>query len=219
MPFLPGPSTLPVHSMPTTKFPFAQAPFDAYRSQVQGGTLLLVQPVVSTQVPPAPDGTDAERWEGAEGRGAAEGLGREARRSASKSGTATGRRMGRSTRWLPASATVRGRIVVHRRTSYVRNAASVIFARPFNLAGPFHADYEVSVCTGTVRCVQVTGPTVDIIVAPARGVDTSSTCSVRRGILPERTEVWKGRGGGGGGRGGGGGGSGGGGGGGGGGER
>ena len=102
-------------------------------------------------------------------------------------------RMGRSTGWLPASATVGGRIVVHRRTSYVRNAVGVIFARPFNLAGPFGADCEVSVCTMAVGCVQVTGPTVDIIVAPARGVDTSSTCSGRRGILPERTKGWKGR--------------------------
>ena len=66
---LPGPSTLPVHSEPIAKFPFAQWPFDAYRSQVQRSISLLRQPGVSTQVPPAREGAESFRKERRYGKG------------------------------------------------------------------------------------------------------------------------------------------------------
>ena len=65
---LPGPSTLPVHSEPIAKFPFAQWPFDAYRSQVQRSISLLRQPGVSTQVPPAREGAESFRRERRDGK-------------------------------------------------------------------------------------------------------------------------------------------------------
>ena len=58
---------MPVHSEPAAKFPFAQWPPDAYIAQVQ--PLLLVQPGVSTQVPPAREGAESFRRERRDGKG------------------------------------------------------------------------------------------------------------------------------------------------------
>ena len=49
VPALPGPSTLPVHSMPAEKPPLAHHPCDAYIAQPKPPGFLFNQPGVSTQ--------------------------------------------------------------------------------------------------------------------------------------------------------------------------